>query len=527
MPRFGPLLGIGACLFWAMACSPLVAQETVREIKPSLPRGTPPDYAGTDVPNSVTQFTEALQRAYWTKPGLLAERARLRGTDYRVPAARALFGPTITYEATYGYQRDNAEDLTGRFFARSGWSSTASAILSQPVFTFGRLASQEKIALAEVAFGRAALGFVEQQVLLDAATAYAAVIRERNGVNIAADYLATLERELADNRARLRVREVTATDVQQVETRVELGRAQLLAARRSAASSEAQFISVIGAPAGELAQPNPLVIPAQGLDEAYATAEMNNPLIAAAHAREKISRAQQDAARSEMLPRVDLRGRADYGTVTPYSDRLRQTELRAEVVVSGPLFDSGLRLSRLSEARAFNDADWRLIDDALRENRLQVADAWNEWVTQSASISRLQAAIDAAQAAYDGALLQERAGLRTTLDVLDLARDLLSARSSYNAASAAAFTAQARLLQAMGQLEHDYLFPDGSGYDPASHYKHVEDRGGFPLVSSVLRAVDAIPTGSRADRPLRDPAAPLTAPAASISMPVEAQPMQP
>jgi outer membrane protein TolC len=47
-------------------------------------------------------------------------------------------------------------------------------------------------------------------------------------VAIAADNLAALTRELTDNRARLAAHEVTATDIQQVETRVELGRVQLL-----------------------------------------------------------------------------------------------------------------------------------------------------------------------------------------------------------------------------------------------------------------------------------------------------------
>jgi outer membrane protein TolC len=65
-------------------------------------------------------------------------------------------------------------------------------------------------------------------------------------VGIAADNLAALTRELTDNRARLKAHEVTATDIQQVETRVELGRVQLLTAQRDAGTAEATFLRMVG-----------------------------------------------------------------------------------------------------------------------------------------------------------------------------------------------------------------------------------------------------------------------------------------
>lgn len=483
---------------------------------PALPRETPAAIAEADPARPVTTLFEALERAYWTEPGLLAERARLRGTDFRLPQARAQYGPQIGYEATYGWQRVNTEQAVGGYSATEGWSSTASAVLTQPLFTSGRNASAENGALARIEFQRASLRFNEHQTLLAAIDAYAGVLRERAGVQIAAENLALLERELADTKARFKAREVTSTDLQQVATRVELGKAQLLAARRLSASSEATFLVAVGAPAGVLVQPNPLEAPVRTLEDAYAYAEVHNPVLAAAVAREKISRAQADATRSDLGPRIDLRGRADYGTVTPYSDNFRQTTLRGEVVVSGPIFESGLRRARLGEAEAVNDADWRMIDSSARESRREVADAWNERETLQASLSRLATAVEMARAAYEGALMQERAGLRTTLDVLDLARELINARSTYNTASARAYVAQARLLAAIGALSFEVLAPDAQRYDPETHFRRVRNNGDFPLLTPLVRALDRIATGSRADQPRRDPAAPLAAPGAEI-----------
>lgn len=486
---------------------------------PRLPRGTPGDMADGAPPAPVIGFEDAVTRAYWTSPQLLAQRARLRSTDYRLPQARALSGPSLSFQATYGWQRDNVESALGGWAARSGWASTAAAVLNQPLFTFGANAAGERRALGEIAFERASLRSAEASALFAAIQSYVLVLRARESVGIVRDDLALLERNQSDNALRFERREVTASDLQQVETRVELARAQVKSALDDLASSAARFLAAVGAPAGVLTPPPPLPMPVSTLDDAYALAERNSPLLAAAYARERVSRAAADAARSGMLPRVDLRGTAQVGTVTPYSDDLRRTELRGEVVVSGPIFESGLRRARMQEAEAANDADWRLIDQALRDTRAEVADSWNEWLAVTASLDNLRNAADVARRAFDGAQLQEKAGFRTTLDVLNLARELLQARSAYNNATANAYLAQARLLANLGMLEQARLFLDAPVYDPDGHFDRTKDDGMVPVVVPLIRQFDGIFAGGRQNRSVRDPAASLAAPGVALPVP--------
>lgn len=490
------------------APGPFDAPSGAPMFRRALPRETPPEQMVIDASVPITDFAVALERAYWTNPQLLAERARLRGADFRVPQARGQYGPQLRYSISYGYQRDRFDQPLGQPITRTGWSSTASAILAQPLFTSGRLRANEDAARASVAFGRGLLRAAEQQTLFDAIAAYSSVIRDRTGVRIAGDNLALLSREFGDTQARLLARETTITDAQQVETRLELARVQLVLARGAAASSDALFLRFVGAPAGELAAPNPLVVPARTLEDAYAYADAHNPVIATAYARERISRAEMSAARAELFPRVDLIAQADYGPQTPYSNSPRQTGLRAGVSLTGTI-DSGIRRARIAEVSADNDADWRLIDSALRENRAELASAWNEWQTKTRVVELLGQAAQAANLAIEGALLQERAGLRTTLDVLQLARDLLQARSELNATSVAAYVAQARVLAAMGALEQNYLMPDTPKYEPEIHYSAVDGQADIPVLTSLVRALDGLATGRRADRPIRDPAAPV------------------
>jgi outer membrane protein len=132
-------------------------------------------------------------------------------------------------------------------------------------------------------------------------------------VTIAKDNLAALQRQLNDNKARLAVREVTgdrrAADLHPRRA----GRGAGHSAQRDAASSEASFLRMVGVTAGELAAPNPLQLPVLQLEDAYAYAEIHNPLVLAAQAREKVSRASLAAAKSDLMPRIDFQGSASYG----------------------------------------------------------------------------------------------------------------------------------------------------------------------------------------------------------------------
>jgi len=477
--------------------SPLLVSD-----EPSLPESLADPRDLTPV-ETVSNFADALALSYSRNPRLLAERAQTRSADNQLPAARGAYGPHLDVRARHSYQRDRAPGL---FFDDQGFSTTAEAVLVQPVHTFGRLRSAEEGALARISFSRASLRYVENQTLLDTINSYVAVQRDEALVAITRENVELLERQLSDNRERFRVREITSTDLQQIQTRVEFGRAQLLDAEGTLAASRSTFLRMVGANAGKLDTAPRLMVPVSTLDEAQVLAERDSPLIAAAEARERNARASTAAAQAEFFPEVALQGTGEYGTISPYRNTGRTTRLVGEVVVTVPLIDSGVRLAKLRAARETEDAEWRLADDARRETRDQVNSAWNRLAASRQSITHYSAAVDAAQLAYDGAAVQERAGARTTLDVLDLARDLLTVKRSYIQAIADEYVGRATLLASLGHLEGDDLLPGKWLYDPETNLKRVKYRGNFPPFSSILSALDGVTVGDmRSNKPSRDP----------------------
>lgn len=453
----------------------------------------------------VRSLAEAITLAYHTNPSLLSARAQARSADYRVPQARSAYGPSLTATGSYTYTRTRQEVIPGTFLGAQGWASTAAAVLNQPLYTFGRNAAAEAIAVAQSDFQRDSLRISEAQTLNDVVTVYVSVLRDAASVTIARENLDLLQRQFGDNQTRFRVRDLTRTDLDQTETRVELARAQLVQAEGQLGVSQKQFLEVVGAPPGELLPPDLIDVRFGSLDAAYAYAEANSPLIRAAKSRERISRAGVQAAKADSLPRLDLRGTASYGTVSPYTDQLRTTQLIGQAVLTQPLIDSGLRRARVGEAREANEADWRLLDTALRQTHSAIGTAWDQLSSSRASLAGYRAAIDAAQRAYDGALLQQRAGDRTTLDVLDLARDLLTVRNSYNVAVANEYLARSALLQAAGLLEGPTVVPGIAAYDADAAAERIWRKADIPFLTSGLAALDGLTLGNTSrPRPSRD-----------------------
>ena len=116
-------------------------------------------------------LNEALAGAYMRNPRLNAERARLRATDENVPQALSGYRPQLNAGLSTGLQ--GVRNLLPG--GQAQWDqlrpSTAGVTLNQTVFNGLKTASAVRQAEAKINSGQADLRLVEQEVLLDAATA--------------------------------------------------------------------------------------------------------------------------------------------------------------------------------------------------------------------------------------------------------------------------------------------------------------------------------------------------------------------
>lgn len=472
--------------------------DPVNKTRPRSPREM-------QVSPAVTTLADAIALAYKNNPLLLSARAQARSTDYGVPVARAAYGPSLTATVGDTFTRTKEELLAGLWVGARGWAYTASAVLTQPILTFGRNAANEQAAIASVEYQREALRLTETQVLGNVVAAYIAVRRDTALLTIARENLAILDLQLQGNRARFKYKDLTKTDLDQTESERETAEAALLQAEGQLGVSQKQFMQYVGAPPGELADIELPASPFPNLADAYSFAEQNSALISTARAKERISHAYEQAARAEFRPRVDAQGSFAYASNSPYNNQLRNTQVVVQLALTQPLFDSGLRLGKLNEAKEANESDWRLIDSALRDTREAVGAAWDQLAAARRGIVHFQSAMERAQSAYVGAVRQQKAGDRSTFDVLVLASNYQSMRNNYYNAVAREASAKLNLLASLGLLEMRYLAPNATLYDAQAHSQRVARKGNLPILTQVLSTIDGsfIPGVGRA-RPVRD-----------------------
>ena len=121
-------------------------------------------------------LSEALVAAYEGNPRIAAGRAQLRAADERMNQAIAFSRPRVVLDGSLGYR--------GQSRARGSetWSTTLG--IDQNVYGGGQSAALIRQRDNEILAGRARLANVEQEVLLQAATAYVDVVRARAVVEL-------------------------------------------------------------------------------------------------------------------------------------------------------------------------------------------------------------------------------------------------------------------------------------------------------------------------------------------------------
>src|SRR5215467_12524089 len=153
----------------------------------------------------------------------------------------------------------------------------------QTLYNGFQTANRTRQAESGVAGARETLRVTEQQVLLDAATAYMNLIRDQAILDLNRRNVEVLTEQLKQTRDRFNVGEVTRTDVAQAESRLAAGRSQLLQAQSNYITSQANYRRVIGVDPGRLNPGTPVdrLLPAT-LPRAITRGETQSPSVLAA-----------------------------------------------------------------------------------------------------------------------------------------------------------------------------------------------------------------------------------------------------
>ncbi len=423
---------------------------------------------------SAETLNEALATAYANNPTLQAARAQLRQVDEQVPQALSNWRPTVDVEGSIGkeWEQDTIRGANDK--ANSREPKSASLNVTQPIYRGGRTVAQRDQAENLVRAGRAQLSSVEQQVLLQAVTAYVDVLRDVAVLDLTKNNEDVIAEQLKATRERFDVGEVTKTDVSQAESRLARAVADRIQAQGNLTSSRAAYRQVIGMPPGKLDVPElPGGLPS-GEEEAIALSE-NNPTVSQANYLEQAARDGTDVVFGELLPTVSVVGQVGADDEVS-NERLSSgsASIIAQVVI--PLYQAGGVESRVRESKQLTAQRRQQVDEARRQAIQGGTTAWQALETARAQIESFNAEVESTKTALDGVRQEQQVGLRTVLDVLDAQQEVLNAEVSLVTARRDTIVAAYQTLAAVGTLTAADLQLSVELYDPEKHYREVRNK---------------------------------------------------
>jgi outer membrane protein/adhesin transport system outer membrane protein len=442
-------------------------------------------------PAMAQTIDETLSTAYTQGTQLGVARAQQRATDEQVPQALSNWRPTIT--ATGGITRTHTDTspppgidpFTGRIQPGTlGYdtSKTAGVQIVQNIYRGGRTDAQVSQATNAVKAGQAQLKATEQAVLLAAAQAYLDVVRDQSTVDLNASNEAVLKRQLDAETDRLRVGEVTRTDVALAQASYQQARAQHTTAIGTLKTDQAAYGRVVGQAPGKLVQPTFKYELPSSLEDSVAEAEENNPNVVAAEFVERAARDGIDLAQGARLPTIQLIGTFErlYPGPNSSSQSISKTShidtgsVQAEI--TWPLYTGGLASSQVREAKQTANQNLIAIEDAKRVARQTAISAWQQLKTAQANIEALTAQVEAAAIGAEGTRQQALVGTATVLDSLTAEQQLLQAQVNLVGAQHDALVDSYTLLSAVGRLTARDMSLPVTIYDPQVNQDRVRDK---------------------------------------------------
>ena len=384
----------------------------------------------------------------------------MRATDEGVPIALSGYRPRVTGTITAGATGQSSDHTVGQLdgvgtytgswdnFAPHSFGVTA----TQTLYNGMQTANRTRQAESQVSAGRETLRLTEQNVLLNAATAYMNLLRDTATLDLQKRNVEVLQEQLRQTRDRFNVGEVTKTDVAQSEVApcgrpvADAGALNRTSRRRARPTARSDRRRAGQACSGGAGRP-------------FLAKDISPPR--SGRGGWKIQRHRGGVGcRRRDIAGQDQRGRAlsddhraggrQLQRGTARSSMVKQLSFAALGTVSVPLFQGGGEYATIRQSK--ETLGQRRMDlDTQRDTAQQaVVQAWGQLEAAKAQIIATQAQVAAAETALNGVREEARVGQRTTLDVLNAQQELVNARVALVNAQRDRVVASYSLLAATG-----------------------------------------------------------------------------
>ena len=295
---------------------------------------------------------------------------------------------------------------------------------------------------------------VEQQTILNSASAYFDLIFKSKNENFNLSNINLFERQVESDSARLQKGEITLTDLAQSESSLAGANANLIKAQTELLASQTNFERINREKAPNVKNLNEklaLILP-ETLGASLQLANLNNVDLLISHIDYEIAIKNLNIERARLSPSASINySKSENKDFNSTIDDLDQETVKA--TVTWPIFQGGKNISSIKKS-SFNKQRYQLIlEDNKNKITTETSNSWSKYQSFKSVLQATKSQLKAAEIANEGITLEYDSGnTRTTLEVIQSRSLLLEARIAFAKAKKDFFVSQFELAMQIGSL---------------------------------------------------------------------------
>ncbi|NOQ76455.1 MAG: TolC family outer membrane protein [Methylococcaceae bacterium] len=395
-------------------------------------------------------------------PQLLAETASRHAVAELEAQAAALFLPQVGLSANTGrsWQDTSSQGLLNGGHKSNDYGYTLS--ISQPVYRKQHFVQKTQADIA-IESAQASYQIVEQALLVRVAERYFEVLGRQDDVAFSVAEREAISHQLEQTQQRFDVGIATITDVVESEAAYDLANASVISAENESANSKERLRETSGRyleTLSTLKEESPLVSPEpEDIDQWSNVALSQNPNLMVAKAAVDNAGQNIDLQKSGHYPTLDIVGQKSYNSQSDSSfggsSKAHQETITLQFNL--PIYAGGSVQSKTRESEYRLDQAMQNEEQQRRSVVRQSRESYNGVMSGISRVKALKQAVASNEKALEATEAGYEVGTRTTVDVLNVRRDLFRARRDYASSRYNYILSSLRLKQAAGTVSVDDL----------------------------------------------------------------------
>ena len=397
-----------------------------------------------------------IEKALKNNLQLNAERKSFESAKQSKNISRSEFLPSITVSGNQSSSEStNRTNQSGENLADTNSNSKSKTVsVEQKIFSGFKGLNTFKKSELETQKANFTLRKVEQQTILDSASAYFDLIFKLKNEKFNFLNVNLFERQVESDGARLQKGEITLTDLAQSESSLAGANAKLINAKTEFFASKTNFerITREKVPNSENLNEKVTLILPDTLDASLELAILNNVDLLISQLDYEIAVKDLNIERARLSPSASINySKSENKDFSSTIDDNDQEMVKA--TVTWPIIKGGENISSIKKS-SFNKQRYQLIlQDMKNKITTETSNFWSKYQSSKSVLQATRSQLKAAEIANEGITLEyNSSNTRTTLEVIQSRSLLLDARIAFARSERDFIISQFELVKQLGSL---------------------------------------------------------------------------